>query len=155
MCHGGKYINHKDAYLSVVEALHHAGIHHDVKVNIRSVETKRSKSMEARRSFQARLSIRSRQFLARGIEERSLRLASPVSGKFLSRSLSGNTGCGGGVCTPCMQSSGAHSRDGPRCANPVIHLMEEQMRVEDMGGMRLGTYPCELVPGTNCVHIRD
>ncbi|NCC58741.1 MAG: CTP synthase, partial [Synergistales bacterium] len=34
----GKYINHKDAYLSVTEALYHAGIHHDVRVRIRSVE---------------------------------------------------------------------------------------------------------------------
>jgi CTP synthase (UTP-ammonia lyase) len=34
----GKYINHKDAYLSVTEALYHAGIHHDVRVKIRSVE---------------------------------------------------------------------------------------------------------------------
>ena len=30
----GKYVQHKDAYLSVVEALHHAGIAHSVRVNI-------------------------------------------------------------------------------------------------------------------------
>ena len=50
---------------------------------------------------------------------------------------------------------GAHSSEmDPGCANPVIHLMEEQMRVEDMGGtMRLGTYPCELVPGTKTASV--
>ena len=32
---------------------------------------------------------------------------------------------------------------------PVIHIMEDQEGVEAMGGtMRLGAYPCELVPGT-------
>ncbi|MBQ3654445.1 MAG: CTP synthase, partial [Synergistaceae bacterium] len=35
----GKYVQHKDAYLSVVEALHHAGIAHSVRVNIVSVES--------------------------------------------------------------------------------------------------------------------
>ncbi len=32
---------------------------------------------------------------------------------------------------------------------PIIHLMEEQKYLEDMGGtMRLGSYPCKLVEGT-------
>ena len=35
----GKYVQHKDAYLSIVEALHHAGIAHSVRVNIVSVES--------------------------------------------------------------------------------------------------------------------
>ena len=35
----GKYVQHKDAYLSVVEALYHAGVHHDVKVRVRAVES--------------------------------------------------------------------------------------------------------------------
>ncbi|MBR0149981.1 MAG: CTP synthase, partial [Synergistaceae bacterium] len=34
----GKYVQHKDAYLSVVEALHHGGIANNVRVNIVSVE---------------------------------------------------------------------------------------------------------------------
>ena len=31
------------------------------------------------------------------------------------------------------------------CANPIIHLMEEQKSVTTKGGtMRLGAYPCKL-----------
>ena len=38
----------------------------------------------------------------------------------------------------------------PKTANPVISLMPDQQRIEDMGGtMRLGLFPCELVPGTH------
>jgi CTP synthase len=37
----------------------------------------------------------------------------------------------------------------PETPNPVIDLMPDQRTLEDMGGtMRLGLYPCELVPGT-------
>jgi CTP synthase len=37
----------------------------------------------------------------------------------------------------------------PDTPYPVISLLEEQRGVRDMGGtMRLGSYPCRLVPGT-------
>src|ERR687888_546987 len=37
----------------------------------------------------------------------------------------------------------------PRCADPVIDIMPDQRDIADMGGtMRLGLYPCNLVPGT-------
>ena len=39
-------------------------------------------------------------------------------------------------------------------ANPVIDLMEEQKKVTAKGGtMRLGSYPCELKPGTLAASI--
>ena len=37
----------------------------------------------------------------------------------------------------------------PETPHPVIHLLPEQQDVVDLGGtMRLGVYPCRLVPGT-------
>jgi CTP synthase len=37
----------------------------------------------------------------------------------------------------------------PRCSDPVIDIMPDQRDIVDMGGtMRLGLYPCNLVPGT-------
>jgi CTP synthase len=37
----------------------------------------------------------------------------------------------------------------PETEHPVIHLMEEQKRVMNLGGtMRLGAYPCKLVKGS-------
>jgi CTP synthase len=44
----------------------------------------------------------------------------------------------------------AHSAEfAPGCANPVIHMMDAQRKVVDLGGtMRLGTYPCLLAEGS-------
>jgi CTP synthase len=37
----------------------------------------------------------------------------------------------------------------PETPNPVISMLSEQMGIEDKGGtMRLGSYPCKLLPGT-------
>ena len=37
----------------------------------------------------------------------------------------------------------------PETPNPVISLLSEQQGIDDKGGtMRLGAYPCRLVPGT-------
>ena len=41
-----KYVQHKDAYLSVVEALYHAGVRHDVKVQVRAVESTELESFD-------------------------------------------------------------------------------------------------------------
>jgi CTP synthase len=39
-------------------------------------------------------------------------------------------------------------------AYPVIDLMPDQRAISDMGGtMRLGSYPCELVPGTKAASV--
>ena len=45
---------------------------------------------------------------------------------------------------------GANSTEvDPHTPYPVISMLSEQLGIEDMGGtMRLGGYPCKLVPGT-------
>lgn len=45
---------------------------------------------------------------------------------------------------------GAHSQElDPNSSEHIIHLMEDQKTVEEMGGtMRLGAYPCQVRPGT-------
>src|SRR5690606_7962740 len=45
---------------------------------------------------------------------------------------------------------GANSSEfDPDTPHPVVHLMADQYDVHDKGGtMRLGTYPCRIVPGT-------
>ena len=148
----GKYINHKDAYLSVVEALHHAGIHHDVKVNIRSVEAEEIEEHGSEKILSGAHGILvPGGFGSRGIEGKiaAARFARERKIPYLGLCLGMQVAVVEFARHVCSLP-GAHSSEmDPGCANPVIHLMEEQMRVEDMGGtMRLGTYPCELVPGT-------
>src|SRR5262249_56587985 len=47
----GKYVKLEDAYLSVVEALRHAGVHHGVRVEIEWVDSERVADSEVRRTL--------------------------------------------------------------------------------------------------------
>ncbi|MBQ7151559.1 MAG: CTP synthase [Synergistaceae bacterium] len=148
----GKYVQHKDAYLSVVEALHHAGIAHNVRVNIISVEA---------------------EDLEKGSPEKILSFADGIliPGGFGDRGVEGMIAAAKyarennvplfGICLGMQMMvvefarnvcklQDAHSKEmNPATLNPVIHLMEEQEKLKDLGGtMRLGAYPCDLVEGT-------
>ena len=153
----GKYIQHKDAYLSVVEALYHAGIAHSVRVNIVSVEA---------------------EDLEKGDPAEILKFADGVliPGGFGVRGVEGmilaakyareNNVPLFGICLGMQMMvvefarnvcrlSDAHSKEmNPATINPVIHLMEEQEGISDKGGtMRLGAYPCDLVEGTKSAQV--
>jgi len=148
----GKYIDHKDAYLSVVEALTHAGIHHDTRVRIRAVEAEDIEEASAADILEGVSGILvPGGFGSRGIEGKieAARYARENSIPYL------------GLCLGMQMAviefarhvcdlSGANSTEvDPGTPNPVIHLMEEQKDLDKMGGtMRLGAYLCELVPGT-------
>ena len=148
----GKYTALKDAYLSVVEALLHAGIANGCRVRMRPVEAEEIECDGA----EAHLS---------GVD------AILVPGGFGSRGVEGKIAAAGfarkkkipyfGLCLGMQVAVvefarnvcgivGANSVEiDPATPSPVIHLMEEQKGVEDMGGtMRLGAYPCELVEGS-------
>ena len=148
----GKYINHKDAYLSVVEALHHAGVHHDVRVSIRSVEAEEIEEKGAENVLSGVSGIVvPGGFGARGFEGKILaaRYAREKRIPYLGLCLGMQVAVVEFARNVCSLT-GAHSSEiDPGAVNPVIHLMEEQIAVSDMGGtMRLGVYPCDLVPGT-------
>ena len=148
----GKYIDHKDAYLSVVEALTHAGIHHDTRVRIRAVEAEDIEEASAKDILSGVSGILvPGGFGSRGIEGKieAARYARENCIPYL------------GLCLGMQMAviefarhvcdlSGANSTEvDPGTPNPVIHLMEEQKDLDKMGGtMRLGAYLCELVPGT-------
>jgi CTP synthase len=148
----GKYVGLKDAYLSVMEALSHAGTANRVRVNLRSVE---AEDVEARGAEE----------LLRGVQ------GILVPGGFGSRGIEGKIAAARyarerkvpyfGLCLGMhvavvefarnvLGIAAAHSSEiDPGTPNPVIHLMEEQKHIQRLGGtMRLGAYPCELVPGT-------
>ncbi|MDR1732651.1 MAG: CTP synthase [Synergistaceae bacterium] len=148
----GKYIQHKDAYLSVVEALHHAGIHHNVKVKVRSVES----SDVEKQGVDAMLEgvdgiLIPGGFGSRGIEGKiaTVRYARenkiPLFGICLGMQMM-VVEYARNVC----RLAGAHSEEmDPATVHPVIHRMPEQIGLEKMGGtMRLGAYDCDLVEGS-------
>jgi CTP synthase len=148
----GKYINHKDAYLSVTEALYHAGIHHDVRVRIRSVEAEDIEEQGADAILSGACGIIvPGGFGSRGIEGKiaAARYAREKKIPYLGLCLGMQVAVVEFARHVCGIPGANSSEIDPGCTSPVIHLMEEQAHVEDKGGtMRLGVYLCDLVAGT-------
>ena len=146
----GKYIAIRDAYKSVHEALHHAGMAHNCKVNVKCVEAEE---------------LEENPRLLKGVN------GILVPGGFGSRGVNGKIVaikyarehkvpflgiCLGMQCTAIEYARNvvgwkdANSTEfDEKTAHPVIDLMADQKGVTQKGGtMRLGAYPCVIEPGT-------
>jgi CTP synthase len=152
----GKYVKLQDAYLSVHEALKHAGIHHGVNVNVRWVdaegmsveeataELERSHGILVPGGFGARgwegKIVACRVARERGIPYLGICLGMHVAISEFARHVAG--------------LDGANSTEmDPETPYPVIDLLPEQKEVEDLGGtMRLGAQPVDLEPGTRAAN---
>ncbi|MGI6359242.1 MAG: CTP synthase [Bacillota bacterium] len=148
----GKYVSLHDAYLSVVEALTHAGIANGVKVNISWVDSEQLQQDKLPSAIlEADGIIVPGGFGYRGIPGKISTIHYAFSAQ---KPLFG-------ICLgmQCAVIAFAQARLGWEDANssefdaetshPVIDLMPEQKDVADLGGtMRLGTYPCKVVEGT-------
>jgi CTP synthase len=148
----GKYVELPDAYLSVVEALRHAGIHQGVEVEIDWVSSDDLIESEVEyRLHQADGILVPGGFGYRGVEGKILaaRHAREHEVPFL------------GLCLGMQAASIEFARHvlglvdanssefEPTCADPVIALMPDQHDVVNKGGtMRLGSYPAKLAEGT-------
>ncbi len=150
----GKYTAVKDAYISVKEALVHAGAHHRAGVNVRWVEA--SEIEEGKVKVQDALSgldaiIVPGGFGARGTEGKieCIRYARENGIPYL------------GLCFGMQMQVVEYARNvaGMKGANsteldegtpyPVIDILPEQKGVKEKGGtMRLGAYDCVLKKGT-------
>ena len=149
----GKYVSLPDAYLSVVESLTHAGIAHGVSVEIEwvSADDLSDRSAVERTLAGVHGILVPGGFGIRGIEGKinAARHARERLVPYLGICLGLQTA----VIEFARHAAGlteAHSSEfAPDCPDPVVDLMLDQRDVTDLGGtMRLGVYPCKLVPGT-------
>ncbi len=148
----GKYTQLHDAYLSVVESLHHAGTANDAVVDIRWVdsETLTEENVEAVLGDVSGVLVPGG-FGDRGVEGMILacRYAREHGVPYL------------GICLGMQMAVVEFARDvlgwkdadsaefSETTAHPVIALMPDQVNVTEKGGtMRLGKYPCVLKEGT-------
>ncbi|MBP5231857.1 MAG: CTP synthase, partial [Planctomycetes bacterium] len=160
----GKYISIRDAYKSIHEALQHAGMANDCKVNVVPIE---AEEFETAAPHHANRGSRTANheapfknvdgilvpggFGSRGVEGKiaAIRYARTKKIPFL------------GICLGMQCTVIEYARDvlgwkdanstefDENTAHPVIDLMEEQRGVTQKGGtMRLGAYPCVLKKGT-------
>jgi len=148
----GKYVELHDAYISVREALHHAALAHGWDVDVRYVS---SEALER----------------GRGWDELEQVVGVVVPGGFGERGIEGKIAAARwaregrvpylGLCLGLQvliidlarHATGSEEPNStefdPRTRYPVIDLMAEQRTIVGLGGtMRLGAYPCRLVPGT-------
>ncbi|WP_163539091.1 CTP synthase [Gracilibacillus sp. YIM 98692] len=148
----GKYVELPDAYISVVEALKHAGFSHDADVDVKWINAEEI----TQENVQAELAdvdgvLVPGGFGDRGIEGKieAIRYSRENKVPFL------------GICLGMQLATvefarhvlgleGAHSAEiDPSTPHPIIDLLPEQKDVSDMGGtLRLGIYPCRLKDGT-------
>jgi CTP synthase len=148
----GKYVELHDAYMSVREALKHAGLKLGVKVDILWVH---SAELEKGRGWddvqQADGILVPGGFGSRGIEGKLLaaRYARENNIPYLGLCL-GMQLMVVDFARMIYKSEEPNSTEFDRgTPYPVIDLMPDQRGIVDMGGtMRLGLYPCELQPGT-------
>jgi len=148
----GKYVELHDAYMSVREALNHAGFAHNRQVDIawiHSGDLEKNKGWEEFDSLDG--IVIPGGFGYRGIEGKIL------AAKWSRENKVPYLGLCLGMQVMCVEFA-RHivGSDEPnstefeaKTAYPIISLMPDQHGLADMGGtMRLGIYPCKLKPGT-------
>lgn len=148
----GKYISLKDAYKSIYEALHHAGIANNVRVNIAMIEAEEFEKQSDNSLLEGVNGI----LIPGGFGDRG------VAGKLKAVKYARENNIPFlGICLgmQCAVIEFARNVLGYKQANstefdektpqPVIDLMLEQKSITNMGGtMRLGAYPCKLKKGS-------
>ncbi len=148
----GKYIELPDAYLSVTEALKHAGWANEVDVKIRWVDSETLSKENLHESLEGAAGIVvPGGFGHRGIEGKVLaaHFARDHSVPYLGLCL----GLQCAVIEFAREVVGSKDVNSTEfdmfTTNPVIDFMPDQRELEDKGGtMRLGLYPAKLTPGT-------
>lgn len=148
----GKYVELKDSYKSISEALIHAGATNEARVNVKWIHSEKLSKSNIEEELKGLDGI----LVAPGFGSRG------ISGKIESvRFARENKVPFFGICLG-MQCAviefarhvlgyeDAHTTEIAEDSKyPVISMMEEQKNISNMGGtMRLGAYKCQLKPGS-------
>ena len=148
----GKYVGNGDAYISLGEAVKHGGIANEARAKIKWVDSEEiTNANVAQKLADADAIIVAGGFGSRGVDGKveAIRYARENKVPFL------------GICfglhwavveiarNVCGLANANTEEVDPNTTDPVIHLLPEQVGVEDKGAtMRLGLYPCRLQDGS-------
>jgi CTP synthase len=155
----GKYVELHDAYISVRESLKHAALAHGVELNlywVHSADLEKDKGWEILEQVDG--IVVPGGFGSRGIEGKinAANYARKNNVPYLGLCL-GMQVMVIEFAREILAEERANSAEFDRSTPaPVIDLMPEQHDVTEKGGtMRLGLYPCQLVPGTKAAQAYD
>jgi CTP synthase len=155
----GKYVQLEDAYLSVVEALRHSGVHHGCKVEIEWVDSESVGRADVTEQLQTADGILiPGGFGGRGWEGKiqAAQIAREHRIPYLGVCLGMHVAVSE-FARHVADMEGANSTEmDMETPFPVIDLLPEQKEIADMGGtMRLGADPVKLHEGTRIRHLYD
>ncbi len=148
----GKYVALKDAYLSVAESLKHAALANEHIVDIDWINSE----FLDESNVQEKLKDCDGIIIPGGFGNRGLE-GKILAAKYARENKIPTLGICLGLHVMAIEfarnvlgNANANSTEFDVSSNfPIIHLMDTQKDLEDMGGtMRLGAYPCKLVEGT-------
>ena len=148
----GKYVGYEDSYKSLNEALYHGGFRHGLAVDIQWVEAEALEADDGERLLDgadgvlvpggfgdrgSRGMMRAAQIVReRGIPYFGICYGFQWAAVEFARNVCGILGADSTECDP----------DAP---DKVIYKLRDLLGVDDLGGtMRLGSYPCQLMPGS-------
>jgi len=148
----GKYIGLQDAYKSIYEALAHAGIANNARVEIKKVDSEEIEKHGAESLLgEVNGILVPGGFGSRGIggKIKAIKFAREKKIPFLGLCLGMQCAVIEFSRNACGLKDANSTEFNPRTKHPVISLLEEQKKVKGLGGtMRLGSYPCKIKKGT-------
>ena len=148
----GKYVELHDAYLSIKEALVHAGVHHEAELDLRWIHAEDLETNDAEQVIGDVDGV----MLCPGFGDRGLEGKIQAVQYARERKIPYLGDCLGlqmlvvefARNVAGLPEANTTEAD-PKTPFPVISLLSEQQQVHELGGtMRLGGYDCNLVPGT-------
>ena len=148
----GKYVGYEDSYKSLNEALYHAGFAHRLDVRIRWIEAEALEADGGHRLLDDADGI----LVPGGFGSRGSRGMMKAAQVARERGIPYFGICYGfqwAVVEYARHVCGFANADSTECAPDtpykVIYKLRDLLGVDELGGtMRLGSYPCELAPGT-------
>jgi CTP synthase len=147
----GKYVELKDAYISIVESLNHGGVFHDAKVDIDRIDSESIERDGVGLLQRADGILVAPGFGARGVHGKlaAIRYARENGVPFLGICYGMQLACIEFARSVCGLPEAMTSEVDETTSEPVIDFMPDQRNLETYGGtMRLGTYACALEPAS-------
>lgn len=148
----GKYVQHQDAYKSIIEALQHGAIDAGYKLNIQRIEAEKQLKSDnlsgcdgflipggfGERGWEGKI-LAAKYCRENKVPYFGICLGMQIMAVEFARNVAG------------IEDANSTEMD-PHTKNPVISLLSEQKDVVDLGGtMRLGSYLCALLPNSKAI----
>jgi CTP synthase len=148
----GKYVGYEDSYKSLNEALYHGGFKHRLKVHIKWIEAEALEEPDGERLLDGADGI----LVPGGFGDRGTRGMMKAAQIARERKIPYFGICYGfqwATVEYARNVAGLADADSTECApdtpTKLIYKLRDLLGIDDLGGtMRLGSYVCELTPGT-------